>query len=48
MRRFFAGQQAINGVRTDLVDAWLSLHPEPRAGNEYVPMRFMAVPRRWL
>jgi hypothetical protein len=27
--RFLGGTEAIDGVKTDFVDAWLALHPEP-------------------
>ena len=27
--RFLGGEEAIDGVKTDFVDAWLALHPEP-------------------
>lgn len=34
--RFLAGEEVLAGVRTDMLDAWLQLYPEPRGGPDYV------------
>ena len=34
IHRFLAGEEPIAGWRTDMQDAWLALHPEPRGCSE--------------